>query len=330
MTLFPTVCWQCFFYSETVSYLQREKELYPLKCSSLFRPHTDYIKPQNGVTERNESSTLSVPVSESKPKQPSDRPVTVYTNLPGDLSKVEILSESCSDIGQLVEKCLNSLKIPSQKLAPYFGIFFLQDSDSSTKFYLRLPNETEMGAVKRKAASQLYLRKCVFSRKLEKELSDQHPTFSNFLFHQAKADLKAGIIPVESEDLRQKLTESFKLKNVSDTIDILHSVPTYNVVTFPHCASSVQKENPLKLSVDENAVYLKICDQSGTELDYECVTCTWSTVDDWSVESEGSFSFNFKRSNGKIKNVKMQSDLAQQMRECFDQVHAERQKLSIS
>ena len=303
----------------------------------IFRTQTfDSTQPQNGLKQepRFESPSLSVPTAEprmSKPKPLFEQPkVTVFTNLPGDLSKISIAHDECADIEQLVSFTLNALKIPSQKLSSYFGIFFLHDSEANSKFYLRLPSVMEMSSLKRKAADQLYLRKTVYSRKLEKELCDDHPTFCNFVFHQAKADLKAGIIPVEAEDLRQKLTESFKSKNVSDTIEILHTIPAYNSVTFPHCSSNVQKENLIKLSVDEKAVYLRVCDQNGTNLDFECVTCAWETVTTWSVENEGAvFSFDFTRPNGKVKSVKLHSELAEQMSSCLDEVSAERKRLNI-
>lgn len=310
----------------------------PMQTKPTLQPRTqtiDYAQPLNGLSDhqRHESPSLSVPVNEPppKPKQTQQPKIAVLTNLPGELSKVEVAHDDCNDIEQLISFTLNYLKIPTQKLLSCFGIFFLHETDSNAKFYLRLPNNMEMNSLKRKAADQLYLRKAVFSRKLEKNLSDEHPTFSNFIFHQAKADLKAGIIPVEAEDLRQKLTENFKSKNVSETIDTLHTIPSYNTVTFPHCGSNVQKENLIKMSIDEKAVYLRVCDQNGVNLDFECVTCTWETITSWTVENEhGVFSFDFTRPNGKVKSIKLHSDLAEQMSSCFDEVSSERKQIIIS
>merc|ERR1712062_69007 len=118
------------------------------------------------------------------------------------------------------------------------------------------------------------------------------------------------------------------MKLVTDTIATLHTVPQYNCVTFPHCASSVQKDNPLKISVDYKAVSLRVCDQNGVNLDFECVMFNWETITSWKAtdggESGNMFVFEFTRPNGKLKTVKLYSELCDQMLACFEKISSER------
>ena len=238
----------------------------------------------------------------------------------------------------MIANCLNYLKIPSQELSPYFAVFTLRETNSKPiKFYSRLSNDQNLGRLM-EPGLELFLRKRIVSTKLEKNLCDHHSTFTNFVFHQAKTDIKSGLLEVHDPQMRQKLTESFKLKSFSDTVDMLHEIKGYNDVTFPHCMSSVQKENPLRMSISSDAVYLKICDQKGEVLDFECVTCKWDVTRDWRVEQTSEqemgcergtpqFCFEFTRPNGKSKTVKLFSEFAPQMLMAFEAVYAEKKVL---
>ena len=290
-------------------------------CFFCFRPRS-----ASELGSNRDSPQLFVPqsnISSKSTESINDQPhLTILTSLPGDLSRIVLPLDECHSISDIVEKCLNFLNVPEQ-LSQHFALFYLHTTES--KLYCKFDRELSVNKIEQISASnQLWLRKAIFSKKLEQQLCDRHPTFSNYVFHQSKSDLKSGLIPVESDELRQRLTENFKLKNISDTICTLHEVPAYNCVTFPPCQSSVQKENPLKMSVDSSAVYLRVCDQNGVNLDFDCVTCSWDSITSWTVVDDGCFSFDFKRPNGKSKTVKLNSDLAQQMKVYFDQVSSER------
>ena len=286
-------------------------------------------------------SVPTVPVNGSSlspaPLVKTANTIKVLTPLSGDSSVISLPIDSCPTISHVLSNCLNYLKIPSHELSPYFALFSLIETDSKpSKFFPRLSNDQTLDSLV-KPGMELYLRKRIVSKKLEKYLCDHHSTFTNFVFHQAKADIKSGLLEVDDPEMRQKLTESFKLKSLSDTVDLLHEIESYNDVTFPHCMSSVQKENPLKMSVSSDAVYLKICDQKGEALDFDCVTCKWDVTRDWRVEhaleepdsgKSAQFCFEFTRPNGKSKTVKLFSEFAPQMLMAFESVSAEKKILN--
>lgn len=173
------------------------------------------------------------------------------------------------------------------------------------------------------SSSCLVLRKWIFDIDRERQLCQKDPLFRQFVFHQAVADV--------NEDRLKSCQKMYQLKaaqnegNAEEFLEMTRDMSGYNEITFPPCCCPTRTAGDVVVVV-RFASLLLTSDPPDPEVQVEI---NWEDIMEYHVVDGGrAFQFSFRREGKRAKPIKLISNYAEYMSECFVQILFERQVAS--
>ncbi|CAD6196177.1 unnamed protein product [Caenorhabditis auriculariae] len=172
------------------------------------------------------------------------------------------------------------------------------------------------------SSSCLLIKKWLFDVERERSLCQKDLVFRQFCFIQATADLNSGRVKSHHKAYQLKAMQSEN--NVDNFLEMARRLEGYSEVSFPP-AQQPGKPGEIVMVVGFESLVLK--PHPNTE--DLCIRLDWSLIADFRVCEEGNaFSFDYRREEeGKPpKTIKLLTNFAEYMAECFTQISFERQR----
>ena len=190
--------------------------------------------------------------------------------------------------------------------------------------FLRKLSHSEFPCKVAESGHTLLLRKWVFSTQQEGNLFGD-PRAVDLMFDQARADLEAGKLTVDSS--LQEALDSAR-SNPVKFLMVLQGVEQYNCITFPHCSSDVRKRGHVAVAMDSTHLMLHACDTEGN-MEGQSHEFSWERVKaaDADIEAE-AFMVQYEREGKPPRWMKIFSPYFEYMAECAQCIREENGKLS--
>ncbi|KAJ1371850.1 hypothetical protein KIN20_033881 [Parelaphostrongylus tenuis] len=173
------------------------------------------------------------------------------------------------------------------------------------------------------SSSCLVLRKWIFDPDRERQLCQRDPLFRQFIFHQAVADVNEGRLKSSQKMYQLKAIQNEG--NADEFLEMTRGMSGYNEVVFPPCCCPTRKAGDVVMVVRFSSLLLTSNPpNSEVQVDFN-----WNDIIEYNVVDGGrAFQFIFKREGKQAKPIKLLSNYADYMAECFEQVLFERQVAS--
>ncbi|EYC38058.1 hypothetical protein Y032_0745g1999 [Ancylostoma ceylanicum] len=173
------------------------------------------------------------------------------------------------------------------------------------------------------SSSCLVLRKWIFDPDRERQLCQKDPLFRQFVFHQAVADVNEGRLKCCQKMYQLKAIQNEG--NAEEFLEMTRRMSGYNEIAFPPCGCPTRKAGDVVMVVRFSSLLLT-SDPPNAEIQVEI---SWDDIIEYHVDEGGrAFQFNFKREGKRAKPIKLFSNYAEYMAECFAQILFERQVAS--
>ncbi|WKX92236.1 hypothetical protein Q1695_010345 [Nippostrongylus brasiliensis] len=173
------------------------------------------------------------------------------------------------------------------------------------------------------SSSCLVLRKWIFDPEREKQLCQKDPLFRQFVFHQAVADVNEGRLKSCQKMYQLKAVQNEK--NAEEFLEMTRGMSGYNEIVFPPCCCPTRTASDVIVIVRFESLLLT-SDPPNPEAQ---VLIDWKDIVEYHVVDGGrAFQFSFKREDKRVKPIKLFSNYADYMAECFTQILFERQVAS--
>jgi sorting nexin-27 len=130
----------------------------------------------------------------------------------------------------------------------------LLDSDFPYQIYLQNKDSTPAGG------TCLLLRKWLFSVSHEMELLEDE-IVCDLLYNEALTNITNGLININDEDANLRMLKAQGKKK--QYMQLLHKLPSYNTLSFPHCKCDARKTGHIILLLNTTGLSLKACSEEG-------------------------------------------------------------------
>ncbi|KAI5725873.1 hypothetical protein M8J77_021161 [Diaphorina citri] len=250
-------------------------------------------------------------------------PVDIKILLP-DREVITVSVRKSATADEVYASAVPKLYLQSPSSAAYFYLFEIVEYSFERKLEAKeFPHHLYIQNYSTASATCLCIRKWLFSAPLERSLVANDDRVATFMFWMAIDAVDRGQIRAEDRLYELKALQDASRKH--EYLQLATSLPGYDELQFPHCASDSRKSGGHVIPAISLAGFRLLAASEEGVQEGQAVEFEWTVVTQYEVEEDsGAFLLQYTRPGRSPRCIKLFSAYSVFLKECFDRIQEEK------